>query len=175
MPINRTGMPISFLIANILASPFLDTLAQRVEAIEMGEVPAEENLGLLGIGAEALRAMREELRKTLFFLAVMGGLAAIGFAIPGAQLLTGPAILGFTVFFLPLDYASYTLDRRHLSFQQKRLWLVSNKPDVVGFGMAACLICAIPVVNFVAMPILFVGGTLLAIRRAPALPPAPVG
>jgi uncharacterized protein involved in cysteine biosynthesis len=164
---------VSFLIANILASPFLDTLAQRVEAIEMGEAPEEGSSGLLGSVAEVLRSVREELRKTVFFLAVIGGLTAIGFAIPGAQLLTGPAILAFAIFFLPLDYASYTLDRRRLSFRQKRLWLASNKPEVVGFGIAGCLICSIPVVNFVAMPLLVVGGTLLAIRRAPSQPPAP--
>jgi uncharacterized protein involved in cysteine biosynthesis len=164
----------SFLVANILASPFLDTLAQRVETIEMGGAAEEESLGLLGSAADALRSVREELRKTLFFLVVVGGLTAIGFAIPGAQLLTGPAILAFAIFYLPLDYASYTLDRRRLSFRQKKLWLLSNKPDVVGFGAAACLICAVPVVNFVAMPVLVVGGTLLAIRLAPSSTPAPV-
>ncbi len=162
------GLVVSFLVANVLASPFLDTLARRVEEIEMGETPEEGSPGLLGSGAEILRSVREELRKTVFFIAVMGSLAAIGFVLPGAQLLTGPAIVGFAIFFLPLDYASYTLDRRRLSFRQKRLWLVSNKPEVVGFGVAACVICAVPVVNFVAMPILVVGGTLLAIRRAPA-------
>jgi uncharacterized protein involved in cysteine biosynthesis len=140
----------------------------------MGGAADEKSLGLLGSAADALRSVREELRKTLFFLVVVGGLTAIGFAIPGAQLLTGPAILAFAIFFLPLDYASYTLDRRRFSFRQKKLWLLSNKPDVVGFGAAACLICAVPVVNFVAMPVLVVGGTLLAIRRAPRSTPAPI-
>jgi uncharacterized protein involved in cysteine biosynthesis len=161
------GLVASFLVANILASPFLDTLAERVEAIELGEPVAEGSTSLLGSASEVLRSVREELRKTLFFLAVMGGLTAIGFAIPGAQLVTGPAMLGFAIFFLPLDYASYTLDRRRLTFREKRLWLVSNKPEVVGFGVAACLICAVPVINFIAMPLLVVGGTLLAIRRSP--------
>lgn len=165
--IAAAGLVVAFLIANVLASPFLDTLAQRVEVIESGDATEEEETGLLGSAADALRSVREELRKTLFFLAVMGGLTAIGFAIPGAQLLTGPAMLAFAIFFLPLDYASYTLDRRRLSFADKKRWLVSNKPEVLGFGAAACLICAVPVVNFVAMPLLVVGGTLLAIRCAP--------
>ena len=167
------GLVVSFLIANVLASPFLDTLAQRVEEIEMGATPEEESSGLLGSGAEVLRSVREELRKTVFFLAVLVGLTAIGFMVPGAQLLTGPAIVGFTIFFLPLDYASYTLDRRRLSFRQKRLWLESNKPAVVGFGMAAFFICAVPGLNFIAMPLLVVGGTLLVIRRVTAQSPAP--
>ncbi len=164
------GLVVSFLIASVLASPFLDTLARRVEEIEVGETPEEGSSGLLGSGAEVLRSVREELRKTVFFIAVIGSLTAVGFVVPGAQLLTGPAILGFAILFLPLDYASYTLDRRRLSFRQKRLWLVSNKPEVVGFGVAAFLICAVPGLNFFAMPLLVVGGTLLAIRRAPAQP-----
>ena len=167
------GLVASFLIANVLASPFLDTLAQRVEEIEMGETPEEGNSGLLGSAAEILRSLREELRKTVFFLVVMVSLTAIGFVIPGAQLLTGPAIVAFAIFFLALDYASYSLDRRRLSFRQKRLWLVSNKPGVVGFGVAAFLICAVPGLNFFAMPLLVVAGTLLAIRHAPAQPSVP--
>jgi CysZ protein len=171
--IAAVGLVASFLVANILASPFLDRLAERVEAIELGVPLAEGDTGLLGSVSEVFRSVREEIRKTVFFLAVIGGLTAIGFAIPGAQLVTGPAILAFAIFFLPLDYASYTLDRRRLSFREKRRWLASNKPEVVGFGVAACLICAVPVVNFFAIPTLVVGGTLLAIRRSPDLPFAP--
>jgi uncharacterized protein involved in cysteine biosynthesis len=166
------GLVVSFLIANVLASPFLDTLARRVEELELGETPEEDSSGLLGSGAEMLRTVREELRKTAFFLAVTGSLIAIGFVVPGAQLLTGPAVVGFAIVFLPLDYASYTLDRRRLSFRQKRLWLGANKPDVVGFGAAAFLLCAVPVLNFIAMPLLVVGGTLLAVRGVPAPSPA---
>ena len=91
----------------------------------------------------------------------------LGVAIPGAQLVTGPLIVGLTIFFLPLDYASFTLDRRQLSFREKRDWLMENKPPVVGFGSAAFLICVVPGLNFVAMPVLVVGGTLLVLHHAP--------
>ena len=74
------------------------------------------------------------------------------------------------VFFLPLDYASYALDRRRLSCREKRLWLMANKPAVVGFGVAAFLTCLVPGLNFVAMPLLVAGGTLLAVRHAPDRP-----
>ena len=50
------------------------------------------------------------------------------------HLVTAPAILAFTIFFLPLDYASYTLDRRRLGFRDKRRWLLANKGATVGFG-----------------------------------------
>jgi CysZ protein len=161
---------ISFLVANVLASPFLDVLASRVELIESGVVEEDAPTGLIGTGADVLRSLREELRRALFFLAVVASLALLGFVIPGAHLVTGPAIVGFAIFFLPLDYASYTLDRRRYSFRQKRTWLMANKPVVVGFGCAAFMICWVPGLNILAIPLLVAGGTLLAIRHAPTRP-----
>jgi uncharacterized protein involved in cysteine biosynthesis len=163
---------ISFLAASVLASPFLDVLSYRVEAIQAGTVVDESDSGMLGIGTDALRSVREELRRVVFFLLVVGSLMLLGIVIPGAQLVTGPLIVGFTIFFLPLDYASYTLDRRQLSFREKRDWLMENKQPGVGFGCAAFLICVVPGLNFVAMPLLVVGGTLLVLRQAPTLKPS---
>lgn len=157
----------AFLVANVLASPFLDVLAYRVELIESGRVVGDGSGGLLGSASDIGRSLLEELRKTGFFLAVVGTLSVFGLLIPGAQLLTGPAIVGFAIFFLPLDYASYALDRRRLTFRQKQHWLGSNKPAVLGFGVAAFLICTIPGLNLVALPLLVVGGTLLALRHQP--------
>jgi len=170
--VTGVALLISFLVANVLASPFLDVLASRIELIETGVVEEDAPTGLIGTGADALRSMREELRRALFFLAVVVSLALLGFVIPGAHLVTGPAIVGFAIFFLPLDYASYTLDRRRYSFRQKRTWLMANKPVVVGFGCAAFMICWVPGLNFLAIPLLVAGGTLLAIRNAPARPGA---
>ncbi len=164
---------VAFLVANVLAAPFLDVLAGRVERIETGAVEENAPSGLVGSGLDALRSLREELRRAIFFLAVVGSLALLGFLIPGAHLLTGPSIVVFSIFFLPLDYASYTLDRRRYSFREKRSWLLANKPAALGFGGAAFLICWVPGLNFFAMPLLVVGGTLLAIRNAPARPGAP--
>jgi len=163
---------ISFLVANVLASPFLDVLASRVEWIETGAIEEDAASGLIGSGVDVLRALREELRRAVFFLVVVGSLVSLGFLIPGAHLLTGPSIVVFAIFFLPLDYASYTLDRRRYSFRQKRIWLMTNKPAAVGFGGAAFLICWVPGLNFLAMPILVTAGTLLAIRNAPVHPGA---
>jgi CysZ protein len=170
--VTGVALLISFLVANVLASPFLDVLASRVELIETGVVAEDAPEGLIGTGADVLRSLREELRRALFFLAVVAALALLGFVIPGAHLVTGPAIVGFAIFFLPLDYASYTLDRRRYSFRQKRTWLMANKPVVVGFGCAAFMICWVPGLNFLAIPLLVAGGTLLAIRNAPAQPGA---
>jgi len=173
--ISGVALLIAFLIANVLASPFLDVLASRIEWIETGAIQENAPSGWIGNAADVLRSLREELRRVIFFLAVVAGLAIAGFVVPGAQLVTGPSIVGFTIFFLPLDYASYTLDRRRYSFRQKRLWLMANKPVVAGFGCGAFLICWVPGLNFLAMPLLVAGGTLLAVRNAPVDPAALIG
>lgn len=160
------GLLLAFLAANVLASPFLDVLSERVERIVSGGVEDRAPSGLLGTASDVLRSVREELKRTLFFAAVVGALSLAGVVIPGAQLLTGPALVAFAVFFLPLDYSSYALDRRRFSFADKRRWLVANRAAACGFGGAAFLICAVPVLNFIAMPILVIGGTLLALRAA---------
>ena len=167
LAISGISLLAAFLVANVLASPFLDVLSYRVERIELGDVIEPESTGLLGSVSDVARSLREELRKTFFFLSVVGVLSLFGLLIPGAQILTGPAIVGFAIFFLPLDYASYTLDRRRLTFREKQRWLGSNKPAVVGFGAAAFLTCTVPGLNLVALPVLVVGGTLLALRHQP--------
>ena len=158
---------LAYIAASLLASPFHDVLALRVEQIVTGVVLDETESGLLGTLREGGRALREEVLRFAFFVSVVGPLAVIGVLVPGAQIVTGPTIIGFTLLFLPLDYASYTLDRRRVSFAEKRRWVWSRAPTMLGFGAAAFLTCLVPGLNFVAMPLLVVGGTLLALRCSP--------
>ncbi len=81
-----------------------------------------------------------------------------------------------TMLFLPLEYASHVLDRRHvLRFRDKRRWLLEHGSAMLGFGAAGFLICLVPGLNFLAMPALVAGGTLLALRHPPADPTARTG
>ena len=155
----------SYLVASVLAAPFHDWLARRVEAVVTGSVDDRSQPGAWGVIRDAARALVEELRRLAFLLGVMAPLAAAGWLVPGAVLLTGPAMLLVTLFFLPLDYASYTLDRRRLDFRAKRRWLMRHRPTVLGFGSAAFLTCVVPGLNLLAMPVLVVGVTLLALRH----------
>ena len=159
------ALVVAFVLANVLAAPFLDALAYRVERLESGDGGEEEPVGWLGSVADMFRSLRQELNRAVFFLSVIGALSVFGAVIPGAQFITGPAIIAFAIFFLPLDYASYTMDRRRMSFRDKRAWLTSNPPATMGFGLAAFIACAVPGLNLVAMPVLVVGGTLFAIRQ----------
>jgi len=155
----------AFAVANLLASPFHDALAAGVERLVTGREPDSAASRPGALLRDAARALREELRRMLFFASLVVPIGALGWLLPPAQILTAPALFGFTLFFLPLDYASYCFDRHRYSFAEKRRWLLAHAPASLGFGVAALLACLIPGVNLVAMPLLVVGGTLLVLRE----------
>lgn len=163
----------ALLLANLVSAPFLDALALRVETLESGSPPQESNPGLVEVFRAGARAFAEELRRLLFFIAVWVGVTAVGLLVPGAQLLVAPVLTLFTIFFLPLDYASYALDRREVSFARKRDWLLAHRGVVAGFGATGFILCMIPVLNLIATPVLVVAGTLLALRLPEPAPREP--
>ena len=56
------------------------------------------------------------------------------------------------------------LDRRTLGLRGKLAWLRAHARAAIGFGAAGLLLCAVPVVNLFALPVLVVAGTLLVLR-----------
>lgn len=154
----------AWLVAGVLAAPFHDELSKAVERVVTGGVEDVSRPGVSGVMIEAGRSIVEEGRRMIFFLGVQGTILLLGFVIPGGQIVAPPAMTLFTIFFLPLDYTSYTLDRRHVTFPQKRRWAARHRPAMLGFGAAAFVTFLIPGLNFLAMPVLVVAGTLLALR-----------
>ncbi|MGQ4807391.1 Sulfate transporter CysZ [Candidatus Entotheonellaceae bacterium PAL068K] len=151
---------IAFIMLGIaIASPFLDVLAQRVEEIVTGPTP-DERTTFMG----ALRAISAsivvELQKLTFFLAVQAVLFLLGL-IPVLSPFTVMAATLFTLFFLPLEYAGFAMDHRHMRFPQRRALIWQHRWLMLGFGAAAFLTMLVPLLNFVCLPVLVVGGTLL--------------
>jgi uncharacterized protein involved in cysteine biosynthesis len=152
----------AYLLASLLAAPFHDALAARVERL-LAVTPPQPASGPGALVGDAVRALVEELRRLLFFAALALPLAALGLLVPPAQVLTAPLLVALTLFFLPLDYASYCLDRRRLRFAEKRRLLLAQASRTLGFGAGAFLACVVPGANWLAMPILVVAGTLFAL------------
>jgi CysZ protein len=155
----------ALLLASIVAAPFLDVLSRRVEAIVSGTV---RDVGEGGVGRAVragARAAVAELRRTLFFLALQATILFLGFVVPGGQVVAAPALAIATMLFLPLDYASYTLDRRGIPFRARRRWVLDRAPLMLGYGGAAFVAHLVPGVNLLLLPVLVVGGTLLALRH----------
>lgn len=156
---------MGFLVANILASPFLDLLSERVERLVKGKTD-ESSEGFWEAVKEVRRTVFEEIRRTGVFIVLQMGVLALGL-IPGVQVLAVPLSVAITIFFLTLDMASYSLDRRRFSFAEKRRWLSVNRYPVTAFGAVAMFACAIPGVNWFVMPWFVTGGTLFVLRSCP--------
>jgi uncharacterized protein involved in cysteine biosynthesis len=157
----------AWLAAGVLAAPFRDALSRRVERIATGRVSEEPQPG--GAIRRALRAAADELRRLVFFLGVQLAIAAVGLLVPGGAAVAPLAMAAFTALFLPLEYAGFALDRRGATFRERRRWVLAHRAGMLGFGATALATFLVPGLNFAAMPVLVVSGTLLALR-APLAP-----
>lgn len=155
----------ALLVANVASAPFLDVLSERVEAIALGRGPVESQEGLL---ASALSSFASELGRVAFLGGIWLVLTLAGVVVPGAHLVTGPLLIATTIAFLPLDYAGFALDRRGLSFADRRRWLKENRPTMLGFGGIAFAACMVPGLNLLLLPALVTAGTLLVARTNPS-------
>jgi CysZ protein len=162
---------LALMLASVAAAPFLDALSQRTERLAAGEVLDMSGSGWTELVQDARRSLWNELQRMLTFLGIWAVLFGTGLVIPGAHLITGPLLMGVTILFLPLEYSGYTLDRRQLSFRERRAWVSSHLPRMAGFGIAAFISCFVPGVNLMMIPVLVVAGTLLVLQT----PPSPAG
>jgi len=166
------GLVLAFVLATVLAAPFLDALSRRVEAVVQGRVTEHAAGGWGDVVREGVRAAWEEAKRTGFFLALQLAVTLVCLAVPGGAVVAPVAIALVTIWFLPLDYASYALDRRRVRFREKRRWLRDRAPLLLGYGAGAFAVFLVPGLNFLALPVLVTGGTLLALRHPPeAAPP----
>ncbi len=150
------------LLGTVIAAPFLDVLAQRVEDIATGQV-SQERPALRGIWQSFYVSFVSELKKIGFFFVVQATLFFLGL-IPILSPFTIMAATLFTMLFLPLQYAGYAMDHRLMTFAQRRTLVWKQRWLMLGFGAAASLTLLIPLLNFVCLPILVVGGTLLLLN-----------
>jgi len=150
------------VLGGVLAAPFLDTLSWRVEVLEGGAAELPGPGGLAG----ALRAIREEAKRGVFLVTVALSCALLGL-VPIIGLVAVAAGLLFSALFLALDYTGYSLDRRGVSFRERRAWLWRHRGAMLGFGGAALASHALPGLNFVCLPLLVTAGTLLALEVGP--------
>ncbi len=152
----------ALLAANLVSAPFLERLSFRVEAIERGGVVNESDLGFVAAG---LRSLWAELGRIGLLASVWGGLSVLGLIVPGAQILTAPVLVLFTIFFLPLEYAGHAFDRRGVRFRDRLRFLAAHPATMAGFGSIAFAACFVPGLNLLMMPALVTAGTLLVVRQ----------
>ena len=153
---------IFLLLGTTIAAPFLDVLAQRVEALVTGRVQEERGTAfgtLHTIGVSIL----DELKKLGFFLLVQLAFLILALLPVLTPIMAIVATL-FTMLFLPLEYAGFAMDHRHWRFSQRRHFIWQHCWLMLGFGAAAFLTLLVPLLNFLCLPVLVASGTLLVLH-----------
>ncbi len=145
------------VVANLIAAPFNSLLAERVESKLKG-LPVTEFEGFKTIPGIALRTLMSELRKLIYALKWMIVLLVIT-VIPGLNLLAPFLWALYGAWMLSIQYSDYPMSNHGLYFKQERQILKQYRYGAYGFGGAMMVLTAIPVFNFIAVPVGVIAGT----------------
>jgi CysZ protein len=145
------------IVGNILASPFLDAMTERILR-ELGETlpPSRGPLRALG------RSVVNQVLKLVFFGGIQIALLLLHL-IPGVGTVLHPVLSALVaVAFLAFEYLDYPLDARRLSVPDRFAWLWRHPGEALGFGAVLFPVLLIPFFGYVFLPLAVAGASLLA-------------
>lgn len=141
-----------------IGGPFYEHIAEKVED-DLGGVPNAVDLSfaqLLWMG------LRDGLVLVLRSLMFTIPLFFAGFIPVVGQTVVPVLIALVTAWFLALELIAVPFYRRGMDLKQRRLVLRKRRALALGLGLPASLLCLIPLVAIIVMPVAFVGGVLVA-------------
>jgi CysZ protein len=147
------------LCANLLAAPFNGFLAAAVEQHLTGQ-QLESGGGLKELPKEFAAAITGELRKLGYFLPRAVALGLL-FLVPLINILAPVLWLLFGAWMLALEYLDFALGNHGMTFPRQRAILSQRRFLGLGFGTAVLLVTALPIINFIAVPMAVAGATKL--------------
>lgn len=150
-----TAFQLMLLVIETVSTPFNDWLAEHTEKVLGVTPPSRPGFGYY------FRVIRMDLGKSILNLVMMVAFT-MGTWVPVAGLvfLVGIAFLN------TLNYISYPQSRRLIGIRQSFDWLKRNGSRSLGFGIATTILFGIPVINFFAIPLSVVGGTLIYLKNS---------
>ena len=162
------------MVANFLAAPFNNALAEAVERHLRPGAAGEPTtpFSMSKILSDSLSSFAQAGRK-LAYLGVRAIPLAMLSVIPVVNIIAAPLWLLFGAWMLALEYLDYPLANRGLGFTQVRAHAGEKKLMLLGFGGSITLATMIPVLNFLVMPVAVAGATALAVRQWPQSHSAP--
>lgn len=140
---------LTFLMS-LLSSPFNDILAEQTEKTLGIEEVAHWSAGRF------FRVFWMDLRKSILTL-FSSIVFSLGMLIPVANVIffLGMALLH------TFTFITYPQSRREQGLLQSLRWIRRNFFLSLGFGITTLILFSIPIVNFFALPLSVVGGTIL--------------
>ncbi|MFC3031735.1 sulfate transporter CysZ [Pseudoalteromonas fenneropenaei] len=148
------------VITNFIAAPFNGLLSEKVELHLTGQKVNDD--GFVDVMKDVPRMLGREWTKLCYYLP-----RAIGFFL----LLWLLPVIGqilwvlFTCWMLCIQYNDYPFDNHKVAFNDMKRHLKQQQSLSYGFGFAAFILTAIPLVNLIVMPVAVCGATKLWVEN----------
>jgi CysZ protein len=141
-----------------VGGPFYEHIAEKVED-GLGGVPGAVELSWWSLLWTGLRdGVLLVLRSLLFTIPLL----VAGFVPVVGQTVVPVLVALVTAWFLALELIAVPFYRRGMDLARRRDMLRRRRGLALGLGLPAALLCALPLVAIVVMPVAFVGGVLVA-------------
>ena len=157
------------LVANIVASPFNAFLAEAVELQLTGREPEQEAFSMKALIASIGPALRDEMKKLLYFL-VWAIPLGILFFIPLLNLAAPFLWALFSAWSLALEYSDFPMGNDGLEFAEQRRRLGGRKLLALGFGGTVLVGTLIPLLNLLVIPAAVAGATAMWVEQLKTRP-----
>lgn len=149
------GLFLFTIIGNLLASPFLDAMTERI-LTDLGETLPPSRGPLQAF----IRALRNQSIKLAFFGAIQALLLVL-WVIPVVGFLHPPLSAIVTILFLGFEYVDYPLDARQLPIPRRFEWMLARLGSTFGYGLVLFPLFLVPVVGYLCLPLAVAGASLL--------------
>lgn len=147
------------IVSSITAAPFHDRLSERVEEQILGQV--ESPFAWSTFIGDVLQGVAHSLLNLAIYLPLSIVALALNL-VPGlgniASWLAGTAL---TAAMLSIELTDFPQARRRFTWREKVSLVRKQTAPMLGFGIAATALLAIPFMSLVLAPVGVVGGTLL--------------
>jgi CysZ protein len=142
----------------IIGGPFYEHISEEVED-QLGGPPVEVDLSwgrLLWLGIRD--GVRLVARSVMFTVppTIAGFVPVLG------QTVVPVVLVLITAWFLTLELVAVPFYRRGMDLTARREAMARRRTLAVGFGVPAALLCAVPLLAILVMPVAFAGGVLVA-------------
>jgi CysZ protein len=140
-----------------IGAPFYELIAEKVED-DLGLAPGADLPFWRALGLGLRGGLALVLRSLLFTIPLL----IAGF-VPVLGQTVVPVLLALvTAWFFALELVAVAYYRRGMTVKEQRTTLARRRGLALGLGLPASLLCAIPLLAIVVMPVAFTGGVLFA-------------
>jgi len=146
------------VVGNLIASPFNELLSERTEEL-ITATSSEENFSLVAFSRDAVKSLLDEVKKLAVFVAIMLVILLFNL-IPGfGSVIYAVLATSVTLYFLSVEYLSFTMTRKRLGFREQRQFIAHRKRLMLGFSCGVLLLLAIPLMQLLCIPMAVIGAT----------------